>query len=118
MKSYYNRKQKMDYIKDLRVSIHNTYSYTELIQNCVAVPIRLMPELLTTTREILVVIRSSSEDFGYVVDLSALKIVDSNNKYYPDRAYLTPLTTDLLDLYGVSPEQFVNDFFDNVTSFI
>lgn len=109
MKCNYKRKNEFVYRKNLILTIHKSMSYQEVIYNTVALTSDFIPELPEKTQHLLVRTVIENRIFSFFLDLSPIsKSLGHRNELVG----IAPITADLLELYGVSPLQFIKDFKD------
>ncbi len=105
MKCNYKRNAtELRYQKGLLLSIHKSMSYQKLIDNTSALSNSLLPPMPEITSKLLIRTQINQIPVGMFIDVSSINSISNG------QTAIVALTEDLLELYGVSPEQFVEDF--------
>lgn len=107
MRCNYGRKSKaVEYRKDLMLTIHKEMSYEELLENTAGLGSYYVPKLPEKVQHLIVRTQTEYGLITFFLDTSPIKSLG-----YGDKVALAPITIDLLELYEVTGEQFVNDYF-------
>ena len=97
--------------RDVYGTIHKSMSYDDLVTNAIAVTEEQMPNLPTGTR--LLIVKSKIDvivgeiDIFFFLDANSIR---SFKKLSGDKNAVVPITLPLLNKYGVTKEQFIEDF--------
>ena len=111
MRCNYCRKSKStEYRKDLMFTIHKKMSYEELLENAIGLGSYYVPKLPEKVQHLIVRTQTEYGLITFFLDTSPIKSLG-----YGDKVAIAPITIDLLELYGVTREQFINDYFSKNT---
>lgn len=97
--------------KDVYGTIHKAMSYDELVTNAIAVTEEQLPNLPTGTR--LLIVKSKIDvivgeiDIFFFLDANS---IHSFKRLSGGKNAVVPITLPLLNKYGVTKEQFIEDF--------
>lgn len=110
MKCNYQRNNTSNKQKGVYQKIHDNFSYEELLKNTVGVLEDNMPYVPSNTKLLMVhsTIDMLIDDVKvyYYVDATKIPALNKNN----EPKIVAPITVILLSLYGVTPQEFLDDF--------
>lgn len=99
--------------KNVYNNIYEELNYNELVTNAMAVPKEYSPKLPTVTRSLIVTTKVDciigEKELLFFLDVTSIQ---SLNQTDTQSAYV-PITVPLLNRYGVTPQQFIEDFKHN-----
>lgn len=107
MRCNYGKKDKqMQYCKNLMIAIHKEMSYEKLLENAVGFGEYYVPKLPEKVQRLILRVEFSNKMLTFFLDISHIKSLG-----FGDKIAIAPLTVDLLELYGVTPQKFADDYF-------